>query len=62
VLTAIRRDMVKEDIRDKYRESARVAMNLKFWEHMALEVYKCTPEEAKEYAILLNKGWEEEHG
>ncbi len=52
---------MSEGIRSLYAESARVAMNLVFWEHMALKIFKCTPEKAKEHAIKLNESWEKAH-
>ena len=52
---------MSDDIRSLYLESARVAMNLTFWEHMALKVFECTSKEAKEHAIKLNESWEKEH-
>ncbi len=52
---------MSEDIRDTYMESARVAMNLSFWEDMAIKVLGSAPEKAKEIAVELNETWEKAH-
>lgn len=50
-----------EDIRDVYIESLRVALNLAFWEDVAINVFGIPPDDAKDIAVDLNEIWDKEH-